>query len=352
MTDDDVFAADLHLLVDGQRLTPIVHDGAAVFRLLLPAADLRLVSRVNRPCDLGINRDRRLLGIAVRAITLTTTTGETRFGPDTLRHLPGLHPAPPGTALWTAGELPLAGPWFSQPGEASLSVEAWMLPAYQDTSPASAANHALLLGFENLGENCDFSIAQHHFNTNPTSLLRWGNLSLEQLLAGLDDGFAGLGDPAHAELTWNAGAREYKLRDPRYLSTHTWAHQYMDDPDEREKIRLAGCARLRLLARKLMADLRQPRRIYVFKPREPRPLADFQALHAALRRIGPARLLCVNPGAPLAEAGQVEAAGDGLFIGQIDRSSHKQGAGRLWHRLCLLTARLAETTPHPAAADA
>ena len=49
MPEDEVFAADLRLLAGGQRLAPTLHRGAALFRLLLPAADLRLVSRVTRP---------------------------------------------------------------------------------------------------------------------------------------------------------------------------------------------------------------------------------------------------------------------------------------------------------------
>jgi hypothetical protein len=353
MTYDDVFAADLHLLVDGQQMRPVMRGGIAVFRLVLPATGLRLISRVNRPCDLGLNTDRRLLGLAIRALTLATPAGETRFGPDMLHPLPGFHPARPGQTLWTAGELHLPDAWFATQGEALLRVEAWTLPAYQDASPDSAANHALMLRFENLGESCELSMAQHHFGAHPTSLLRWGNTDLPRLLAGLGNGFAGLADPAHAELVWSETAREYKLRDPRYLSAHTWARQPIADATERENIRLAGGARLRLLARKLMTDLRAPRRIYVFKPRlAPLALADIQTLHATLRRIGPVRLLCVNPGATLAEAGQVAAAGDGLFIGHIDRPAHSDGVHRIWHRLCTLTARLDEATPLPAPAHA
>lgn len=353
MTYDDVFAADLHLLVDGQRLAPLIRDGVAVFRLLLPAAGLRLISRVNRPCDLGVNTDRRLLGIAVQGVTLTTAAGETRFGADSLHPLPGFHPARPGESLWTAGELHLPDAWFAAQGEAMLRVEGWVLPAYQDASADNAANQTLMLRFENLGESCELSMAQHYFDAHPTSLLRWGNTDLQRLLTGLGNGFAGLADPAHAELAWSESAHEYKLRDPRYLSAHTWARQPIADAAQREQIRLAGGARLRLLARKLMTDLRTPRRIYVFKPRlAPLPRADIHALHAALRQSGPVRLLWVNPGATLAESGQVEAAGDGLFIGQIDRPAHSEGVNRIWHRLCLLTVKLAETTPHRAAANA
>lgn len=345
MTDDDVFAADLHLLVDGLRLVPIIRDGEAVFRLLLPATGLRLISRVNRPCDLGVNNDRRLLGIAVSAITLGTPAGETRYGPETLHALHGLHPAKPGESLWTAGELHLPDAWFAVQGEAVLRVAGWMLPGYQDASPDNAANRSLMLGFENLGESCELSMAQHYFNASPISLLRWANTDLPRLLAGLADGFAGLGDAADTELTWSDSAGEYKLRHPRYLSAHTWAHHPIADPAQREEVRLAGSARLRLLARKLMADLRAARRIYVFKPvLAPLPLAEIQALHTALRRIGPVRLLCVNPGASLTESGQVEDAGDGLFIGRIDRPAHSEGVQRIWHRLCLATARLATTT--------
>jgi hypothetical protein len=62
---------DLHLLVDGRRVEsePRPH-GVHLFRLLRCPAEVRVVSRAGTPSELGLARDPRLLGVAVRQIRL------------------------------------------------------------------------------------------------------------------------------------------------------------------------------------------------------------------------------------------------------------------------------------------
>jgi hypothetical protein len=62
---------DLHLLVDGARVEsePRPH-GVHLFRLLQRPTEIRVVSRACAPDELGIARDPRLLGVAVRQIRL------------------------------------------------------------------------------------------------------------------------------------------------------------------------------------------------------------------------------------------------------------------------------------------
>ena len=63
--------ADLHLLVDGQRLDATSHHGEAhVFRLAEPPETVRIVSRAGAPQELGVARDPRVLGVALRRIML------------------------------------------------------------------------------------------------------------------------------------------------------------------------------------------------------------------------------------------------------------------------------------------
>ena len=62
---------DLHLLVDGQRLDCVsCHGEAHVFRLPGHVETVRIVSRAAAPSELGLARDPRLLGVAIRAIVL------------------------------------------------------------------------------------------------------------------------------------------------------------------------------------------------------------------------------------------------------------------------------------------
>jgi hypothetical protein len=58
--------ADLHLVVDGVRLDGARSEGRVVFRLGGGAGEVRLVSRAASPAELGVARDPRVLGVALR----------------------------------------------------------------------------------------------------------------------------------------------------------------------------------------------------------------------------------------------------------------------------------------------
>jgi hypothetical protein len=76
---------DLHLRADGVRTDAAMREGdAVVFALRSVPSTLRLVSRAAAPQELGLARDPRVLGVAVRAI-------EARQG----RHLRALGAADP-----------------------------------------------------------------------------------------------------------------------------------------------------------------------------------------------------------------------------------------------------------------
>ena len=67
LTDDP----DLHLLVDGVRLNAAKRCGDAyVFRLLSPPATTRIGSRAAAPQELGLARDPRSLGVALRRVVV------------------------------------------------------------------------------------------------------------------------------------------------------------------------------------------------------------------------------------------------------------------------------------------
>lgn len=62
---------DLHLEVDGQRVDPAsTHGEAVVFALTRSPREVRVVSRAASPDALGVARDPRVLGVALRQIVL------------------------------------------------------------------------------------------------------------------------------------------------------------------------------------------------------------------------------------------------------------------------------------------
>jgi hypothetical protein len=66
-TDDP----DLHLLVDGRRVDAAIEsDGWHIFRVADPPATVRIVSRAGVPQEMGLSRDPRCLGVALRQIVV------------------------------------------------------------------------------------------------------------------------------------------------------------------------------------------------------------------------------------------------------------------------------------------
>jgi len=62
---------DLHLIVDGSRIDARSRHGSAyIFSLPCPHSEVRIVSRAASPQELGLMRDPRCLGVALRRITV------------------------------------------------------------------------------------------------------------------------------------------------------------------------------------------------------------------------------------------------------------------------------------------
>ena len=332
---------DLHLLVAGIRVEPELHEDGFVFRLTLPCAGVRLMSRSARPSEIGAGADDRRLGFRVRALALVCDGRRCAIPLDHPGLFEGFHDIEHTGMRWTDGAAVLADEYFADGhGPAALLVEGLALPVYR---VASADHAALFARFEGLGDNCEFGLVQREFGLEPFSLFRWVGTDAARLVLGLCRRFEGLGDPGFTRLEWRGEPPEYKLQDRRYLSMHTWLNERQADPAREAEILAAGCARLRLLRRKLLADIEAGARIFVFKASGPDAGTEsFHAVHAALRGIGPAPLLCVTRAATPEAVGRVEALGDGLYLGHIDQFSRATISFATWRRVCAATAALVD----------
>ena len=202
------------------------------------------------------------------------------------------------------------------PGALASAAAGQILEKSTDADPADAA---LMMGFESLGENCEFGIVQRQFGAEPLGLFRFVGVSAAQVAAALDDDLRGIGDPEFTYLHAAANG-ELLVRDRRYFMT---AHTFQQaDTIDVDRLLAGQCRRLRFLARKFRDDLGEMVKVFVF--RATLPLADAQvvALHRALRRHGPAVLLCVRTvfgaeGEPA--AGSVLMLREGLLVGHVGR---------------------------------
>ncbi len=212
--------------------------------------------------------------------------------------------------------------------ERALAGERNARPAPVAPAVDDAELRRLMLGFESLGDGCEFGVVQRRYGAEPEGLLRWNDVTLDGLLAALGAGFAGFGEPANTHLVV-ASDGEFLVADRRWgLARHTF--RYAGDED-RDELLARVISVMTSLRDRLLADLATADKIFVF--RSSGLEADrLEALHRALRAHGPVRLLDVRPAAPTAPsavqgaAGEVVEVGEGLWVGFLERLGGQAGA--------------------------
>lgn len=320
----------VQLSVDGAVLEPESISGADQwFRLRFPAREIRILSGSARPADLGINHDIRRLGVRVLGVRFEKTGQSVELPLEAGEFVDGFHQLEQSHFRFTDGAalLPevLLPDWE---GEVSLCIRA--LPwRGSDKSNRPDQARQLVERFESLGSDCEFAFVQrHHQAATRIGLLAWSRIAPERLAAALDAGFDGVGDPARTRLIWAGG--EYFIETP-WFRTHTHYFAQGNAAEERRIVEL-GCARLRLLRRKLLADLAMAPRIFVHAaPASVLGTDRMRDIHAALRRLGPARLLCVTDGA---SQPVVRVLAADLYEAQVGRFVAGRGLYDEWLAVC------------------
>jgi hypothetical protein len=325
-----VLALSLRPLVAGERL-PAQRLGIAVngaplaefhiagrtrraclvpWSLIEGRADLRITFTTPdaaRPVDLGLNDDRRRLGVALRSLVLYPDRYEAA---DTDRFLNHDEPVPVDTGSVIAAErMPL---------------------------------HELMLRFESLGENCEFGLVQRQCQAEPLGLLRFSSAPLPLLLDALEARFDGMGAPAFTRVELAPNGREFMVNDSRYgFVYHAWVGAGEMSPDA---IMRREAKRVPLLVRKLIEDLEAADKIFVFKGMGAMPEEEVFALAASIRRYGANTLLFVTLADPAHRSGTVQVRAPGFLVGYLDRFAPGENAHDLllgqWVKLCREAYRL------------
>lgn len=226
-----------------------------------------------------------------------------------------------------------------------------------DGGQAAGEMYHIMMAFESLGHGCEFGVVQREFGAEPLSLLRWGAISPEDLIAALRSGFPGVGAPENTELTLrpNGQHTEYWVADRRFgMEMHTFIGQKQISF---ERMFAQSCRRMEFLSRKLLEDLEKYEKIFVYKL-DHRDLFDDEifGLHDALRQYGEAVLLCVRKENQTKRNGLVEVIRPGLMVAYIDRFAEPQPDGRLtvpmgsWSEICRTAYALWKSgaSEHPA----
>jgi hypothetical protein len=234
---------------------------------------------------------------------------------------------------------------------AELNVRA-LDSSLESSAPPASANDGYLLGnkpdaarwrdlfmhFESLGDGCEFGAVQRHFGAELLGLFRWAAIAVPDLVRALDNGLEEL---LHSDDAFLIPYKlDYHLRVPRArFQMHT--HVEPDNPDAfLDQMR----RRLHYLARKLLEDLRDGEKIFVFKDTVS-PLSEFEisALHAAVRQHGSGQVLCVLAADGAHRVGSLERRDGGLWVGRMPPgSTHENADTASWLKIC---SAIAEASP-------
>lgn len=204
---------------------------------------------------------------------------------------------------------------------------------------SSAANDelaTLMLRFESLGFNCEFGVVQSHFGAQPLGLLRFTATPWNFLRDALQRRFEGVGDPEYTTLIIQKG--EYMTGDSRFhMAMHTFIRATDDD---REKRFNHFCRRLRFLKDKLIRDLTDAEKIFVYAGNERLTEDDARSLFSAIRSYGAGRLLLVQESDDLNTDGECRLLCPGLAIGFIEKLDVYRPKFQTWLALCNAASEL------------
>ena len=221
--------------------------------------------------------------------------------------------------------------------------EAYTQPGGDD--PEMLPTEQLMMRFESLGENCEFGLAQRRCGAEPLGLLRFASAPLPVLLSGLRARFEGMGEPEQVDIQVSANRQEYLVVDKCFgFLYHPWVLVGEADPED---IRRREGKRLPFLRRKLIGDLEEAHKVFVYRGmhRLPQPLV--LRLVAAMRSYGPTTLLWVETADADHPAGSVEWVAPGLLKGHIDRFAPAENAHALsldcWIAICRNALKMAQT---------
>ncbi len=218
--------------------------------------------------------------------------------------------------------------------------------------PPARGMREIMARFQSLGDNCEFGLLQRWARVETLDLLRFASFygqldqSLRLTINAISDGFSGLGDPASiiSELHGAVPPRQFMVKETRWqLLYHTDYDEREIEPDalHRQQVRV-----LQFKRRKLLEDLQEAHRVFVWKSNLPVSERDLRDLVACLRRYGPNLLLWVTIADQDHPPGLVEYLGDGLLKGHIGRFAPYGAADDIdvapWYAMCRNAAAAAE----------
>ena len=202
-------------------------------------------------------------------------------------------------------------------------------------------DRTLVLGFESLGQNCEFGLFQRHFGAEPLGLLRWVAIDPEALIGLLNSRFHELREPGNFTLKRSDWGEYALVSSAPEVIFHTWITESVAEPDV---LREKQLARLVVLRRKMLTELEKSSKIYVYKACF--TLSDDQAAQIAnaLQAFGKHTFLCVREASHPWQVATVSRVSNTMLLGYISRSNPVDGLWNIsfqeWLSICRQARRL------------
>jgi len=229
----------------------------------------------------------------------------------------------------------------------SIALQPDLDPAPPPPADLDPSDAAMMLRFESLGENCEFGLLQRAAGAEPLGLLRFASTNLQRLIAALDNGFAGLGEPSKLSIETENG-QDYMVHDHVFgLHYHAWVKVGEMPP---EAVHQREVRRVPFLIRRLTEDLESGHKIFVRHELGRGSDSGTYALLPALRRWGPNTLLYVKVSDAAHPPGTVERREPGLLVGYIERFAPGENAHDFLTPQWLAICRIAQGLVWPALA--
>jgi len=269
-----------------------------------------------KPSDIMTSKDHRRLGVAVYRLRLYRL------------------------------EQPLSGPRFAAM-RTILNREADLPGALEDLeAQIGMPAERLVTTFESLGDNCEFGMLQRKCGAEPLGLFRFSSVPLSPLLLGLENGFEGLGDPETILPRLEDKPVEWMIHESRYLLRYHSGKKEHEATEE--EMRQREAKKLKFLRGKMLEDLAEPTKIFVYKRQQALTFEEVLPLFRGLNTYGPASLLWVVPATGTYPPGTVEVILPGLYRGHIDKIPPHNWPGDLsiigWLEVCASAYLLSQSS--------
>ena len=187
--------------------------------------------------------------------------------------------------------------------------------------PTIAASDAgqlsqMLLRFESLGDNCEFGFAQRAYGIDTGGLLRWSFSQFPSMIRALQRNLQDIFQYDSLVPYTNDMVRDVQSNICFHSQMKSNGTTFLADDSVRRPIFSVELAKIEYVTKKLLARMKDPSVILVYKCNRNLSDDEIQTLADTLAPFGPAQLLVVRTGE---NPGSVRRINDRLMLGVIDR---------------------------------